>query len=119
MAEQEKVNPVFVNEPRHFNGKSVTGVTIVLGAMNDPADFGPNDAIQTAIQKATLIATPILMSAVDLATGTFDMYFEGDFYSMGEFGPAKDLNFAEYVALETGATVTFQDPAKYGLVAEQ
>lgn len=116
--QQPKVNPIFVNEPRHFNGKSVTGVTIVLGAMNDPADFGPNDAIQTAIQKATLVATPILMSAVDLATGTFDMYFEGDFYSMGEFGPAKDLTFAEYIALETGATVTFQDPAKYGLVAE-
>ena len=118
MAEQEKVNPIFTNEARHFNGKSVTGVTIVLGTMVDPDDFGPNDAIQTAITKATLVATPILMSAVDLASGTFDMYFEGDFYSMGEFGPGKDLTFAEYLALETGAAVTFQDPAKYGLVAE-
>jgi len=117
MAEQEKVNPIFTNEARHFNGKSVTGVTIDLGG-DMSAELGPNDAIQTAIQKATLVATPILMSAVDLPNGVFDMYFEGDFQSMGEFGPASDLTFAEYLALETGAAVTFQDPAKYGLVAE-
>ena len=115
--EQTRFNPNMPNAARHFNGKSVTAVTVNAGVdLTD--EFGPNGAVQGLIRLLTQTATPILMSAVRATGTTFDMYFEGDFESMSEFGPAKDLTFAEYLEAEIqalGATA-FARPADFETV---
>ena len=134
MAEQEKVNPIFVNEARHFNGKSVTAVTIdAASAILVVGEYAPGYAVELILKAITQAATPILMSAI-ASDQTFDVYFEGDFQSMSEFGAAGTATFAAYLQEEirllgatagpndvdlTAALVTFQTTERYGLVGDK
>lgn len=99
MATQTRFNPNMPNAARHFNGKSVTSVTVNTGVdLTD--EFGANGAVQGLIRVLTQAATPILMSAVRDAGTTFDLYFEGDFTASDEFGAGKNLSFAAYLQAE-------------------
>jgi hypothetical protein len=83
MAVQFKANPQQANVARHFNGKSVTAVTIdagagdLLAAVNGIV-LGPNGAFQAIITSISDYATPILISPIR-ADKVFDVYFEGEF----------------------------------------
>lgn len=89
MAVQFKANPRQLNVARHFNGKTVTAVTIntaagnMLAAGADGAVLGPNGAFQRIVTSITDYATPIVMSSIradDFGAGrVFDVYFEGEF----------------------------------------
>ena len=90
MAVQFKANPQQANVARHFNGKSVTAVTIdtaagnLLAAGADDLVLGPNGAFQAIIRSITDYATPILISPIRASGGAgtnrvFDVYFEGEF----------------------------------------
>jgi hypothetical protein len=85
MAVQTKVNPIQANVARHFNGKSVTAVTVTLAAGNllTDSDLGPNGTFQAIIRTITQEATPILISAIRANNGdegrVFDVYYEGEF----------------------------------------
>lgn len=125
MAEQPKVNPIFVNEARHFNGKSVTAVTVDAGAavLDAATNYGPGGNVDLLIKAITQAATPIIMSAIS-ADQTFDVYFEGDFESTSEFGSTGALDFAAYLTEEVnavlpGASVAFMTPPRYGLVGDK
>jgi hypothetical protein len=86
MATQPKVNPTLVNEARHFNGKSVTAVNVNLG-VNVTAEFGANGALQAVYTVLAENATPIIIGqVVDLTAGDFDVYFEGDFLELDDYG---------------------------------
>lgn len=96
MATQVKAAPIHPNEARHFNGKSVTAVTVVLGSdlgleapdfdAGTAGDFGPNGVIQKVSYVLSENATPIIIGQVkDLATGEFDVYFEGDFTELDDY----------------------------------
>ena len=85
MAVQFKANPRQLNVARHFNGKSLTAVTItasnagdLLAAGADGAVLGPNGAFQKIITSITDYATPIVISAIR-NDRVFDVYFEGEF----------------------------------------
>lgn len=106
MATQVKAAPIQPNEARHFNGKSVTAVTVTLGAAlgltaSDKAtgvagDFGPNGVIQKVYEVLQENATPIIIGQVkDLATGEFDVYFEGDFTERDDYGTGSDTFVAD------------------------
>ena len=125
MAVQTKVNPIQANVARHFNGKSVTALTVNAGAGNmlTGSDLGPNGTFQAIIRAITLEATPILVSAIDTATGrAFDVYFEGEFGTDTWDGTNSQTYAAYLQALVqalgddvdgidlTGATVVYQTP---------
>ena len=113
MATQTRFNPVMPNVARHFNGKSVTLVTINSG-IDLTEEFGANGAVQGMIRAITQMATPIVMSSVRDLASTFDIYFEGDFTVGSDWGAAKDLTFAEFLQAEIvalGATAFIRDAA--------
>lgn len=94
MATQPKVNPRLPNVARHFNGKSVTAVTVTLGAVADTdANFGPDGVVQAVYEVLQANATPIIISEIDTGTGAFDVYFEGDFQEIDDYGSAGNLSF--------------------------
>lgn len=95
MATQPKVNPVLVNEARHFNGKSVTAVKVTLGAVTDPDDFGPDGVVQAVYNVLAENATPIIIGQINTGSGAFDVYFEGDFTERDDYGTDGDLSFIE------------------------
>ena len=128
MAVQTKVNPIQANVARHFNGKSVTAITVnaAAGNMLTDSDLGPNGTFQAIIRAITLEATPILVSAVDTATGrAFDVYYEGEFGTDTWDGTNSQTYAAYLQALVralgndvdgvdlTGATVAYQTPQLY------
>ncbi len=109
MATQTRFNPNMPNVARHFNGKSVTVVTVDAG-VNLTDEFGANGAVQGIIRTITQMATPIVMSSLRDSASIFDIYFEGDFTVGSDWGTTGDLTFAEYlqesvVALGTSAFV--------------
>ena len=92
MATQPKVNPVLPNVARHFNGKSVTAVSISLGDVTapdfdagTPGDFGPDGAVQAVYEVLAENATPIIISEITPTGGNFDVYFEGDFQEIADY----------------------------------
>jgi len=88
MATQPKVNPTLPNVARHFNGKSITGVTIDIG-VDMTGEFGPNGILQEVYEVMQQNATPIIVSQVRNAGTTdaeFDVYFEGDFLEVDDYG---------------------------------
>lgn len=90
MATQVKAAPFLPNEARHFNGKSVTAVKITLG-VNVTDEFGPNGLMQDVYEVMAENATPIIIGqVVTLATGDFDVYFEGDFLETNDYGAGTD-----------------------------
>lgn len=99
MATQTRFNPVMPNVARHFNGKSVTLVTIDAG-VDLTEEFGANGAVQGIIRAITQMATPIVMSSLRATGSTFDIYFEGDFTVGADWSAAKDKTFAEYLEAE-------------------
>ncbi len=117
MATQTRFNPNMPNAARHFNGKSVTLVTINAGVdLTD--EFGANGAVQGILRTITQMATPIVMSSVRDTGTTFDIYFEGDFTLGSDYSAAKDKTFAEYLQAEIvalGATA-FARPADFDTV---
>ena len=121
MARQIKAAPFLPNEARHFNGKSVTAVTVTLGA-NVTDEFGPNGVIQDAYEVLAENATPIIIGQVkDLATGEFDVYFEGDFIETDDYGTSGTDSFI--VDLQTriralGATAADRDAETAAVTGE-
>jgi hypothetical protein len=93
MAIQIKAAPFLPNEARHFNGKSVTAVTVSLG-VDVTDEFGPNGVIQDVYEVLAENATPIIIGQVKtLATGDFDVYFEGDFTETDDYGTSGTDSF--------------------------
>lgn len=123
MATQIKAAPFLPNEARHFNGKSVTAVTLVLGTALAMADeFGPNGLVQDVYEVLSQNATPIIIGQVkDLATGEFDVYFEGDFIERDDYGTSGTDSFI--VDLQTrvralGATAAARDAETAAVTGE-
>jgi len=93
MATQPKANPTLPNVARHFNGKTVTAVKVTLG-VDVTGEFGANGAIQEVYQVLAENATPIIIGqVVTLATGDFDVYFEGDFLENDDYGTSGTDSF--------------------------
>jgi hypothetical protein len=92
MAIQIKAAPFLPNVARHFNGKTVTAVKVVLGTgLTLGAELGPNGVVQDVYEVLSENATPIIIGQiVDLATGEFDVYFEGDFLEFNDYGTGSD-----------------------------
>lgn len=86
MATQPKVNPILPNVARHFNGKSVTAVSVALGALAESDfNFGPEGPVQAVYEVLAENATPIIISEIDVTDGSFDVYFEGDFQEVDDY----------------------------------
>ena len=81
-----KVNPTKANTVDHFNGKTVTAITVdfaVNGTDFSDTEMGPLGAVQAAIATMTQEATPIIITALRSDGSNdgqvFDMVFEGEF----------------------------------------
>jgi hypothetical protein len=114
MATQPKVNPTLPNVARHFNGKSITGVTIATGVvMTD--EFGANGALQDIYEVMAENATPIIVSQVrtpGTTSAEFDVYFEGDFLEVDDYGTSNDASFVADLQVRIkalGATAAVRD----------
>lgn len=106
MASQIKVNPTLPNESRHFNGKSITAVTIDLavnGTNFGTTEMGPNGAFQDVMRSITRYATPIIVSALRTDGSNpgqvFDVYFEGEFGTDTYDGTTSE-SFADFLQSE-------------------
>lgn len=126
MAVQEKVNPIQLNVARHFNGKSLTAVTIVASDAGDlRTNLGPNGAFQAIVRSITEYATPVVISAIRGDWRTFDVYFEGEF-GTDNWGaaPGTVRTFADYLqdrirALGTVDGIELVDKATVALMTDE
>ena len=101
-----KVNPTKANTVDHFNGKTVTAVTVdfaVHGTNFSDTEMGPLGAVQEAINTLSNQATPIIITKIrsDGANNgqVFDMVFEGEFGTDTYDGTNSEA-FAAYLQTE-------------------
>lgn len=124
MAIQVKRNPVQLNVARHFNGKSLTAVTVTLDAGDMTANLGPDGAFQRIVTSITDYATPIVMSSIRGSGRVFDVYFEGEFGTDNYGTRATTVRtFAAYLqerikALGTVDGIDLNDAASVALMDE-
>ena len=81
-----KVNPTKANTVDHFNGLTVTAVTVdfaVNGTNFSSTEMGAGGAVQAALKTLTQMATPIIITKIRSDGSNdgqvFDMIFEGAF----------------------------------------
>ena len=81
-----KVNPTKANTVDHFNGKTVTAITVdfaVNGTDFSSTEMGAGGAVQAALKTLTQMATPIIITKLRSDGSNdgqvFDMIFEGAF----------------------------------------
>ena len=81
-----KVNPTKANTVDHFNGKTVTAVTVdfaVNGTDFSDTEMGPLGAVQLAIANLSQIGTPLIITKLRSDGSNdgqvFDIIWEGEF----------------------------------------
>ena len=107
MASLTKVNPTKANTVDHFNGKTVTAITIdfVLHTTDfSGTEMGPNGAVQQAINTLSNQATPIIITKLrtdgDATAGqVFDVIYEGEF-GTDKYDGSNPEAFAVYLQTE-------------------
>jgi hypothetical protein len=101
-----KVNPTKANTVDHFNGKTVTAITVDLAV--DGTDFsdtemGPLGAVQEAINTLSNQATPIIITKLrsdgSNAGQVFDIVYEGEF-GTDTYDGSNSETFAAYLQTE-------------------
>jgi hypothetical protein len=101
-----KVNPTKANTVDHFNGKTVTAITVDLAV--DGTDFSSTEmgalgAVQEAILTLSNQATPIIMTKLrsdgSNAGQVFDVIYEGEFGTDTYDGSTSE-SFADYLQSE-------------------
>ena len=106
MAGITKVNPTKGNTVDHFNGKTVTAVTVdfaVNGTNFSSTEMGPNGAVQEAIRALSNQATPIIITKLRSDGSNdgqvFDVIYEGEF-GTDTYDGTNSETFAAYLQTE-------------------
>ena len=101
-----KVNPTKANTVDHFNGKTVTAVTVdfaVDGTDFSDTEMGALGAVQEAILTLSNQATPIIMTKLRTdgsnAGQVFDIVYEGEF-GTDTYDGTNSETFAAYLQTE-------------------
>ena len=101
-----KVNPTKANTVDHFNGKTVTAITVdfaVNGTNFASTEMGPNGAVQQAILTLSNQATPIIITKLrsdgSNAGQVFDVIYEGEF-GTDTYDGTNSESFADYLQSE-------------------
>jgi len=101
-----KVNPTKANTVDHFNGKTVTAVTVdfaVDGTDFSDTEMGALGAVQEAILTLSNQATPIIMTKLRTdgsnAGQVFDVIYEGEF-GTDTYDGSNSETFAAYLQTE-------------------
>ena len=101
-----KVNPTKANTVDHFNGKTVTAVTVdfaVDGTNFSSTEMGALGAVQEAILTLSNQATPIIMTKLrsdgSNAGQVFDVIYEGEF-GTDTYDGTNSETFAAYLQTE-------------------
>ena len=101
-----KVNPTKANTVDHFNGKTVTAVTVdfaVNGTDFSDTEMGALGAVQEAILTLSNQATPIIITKLrsdgSNAGQVFDVIYEGEFGTDTYDGSTSET-FAAYLQTE-------------------
>ena len=87
MAVLTRSHPTDGNTDRHYNGKTITAVTVdfaVNGTNFSSTELGAEGALQAAIKVLSQLAQPIIQSDIEADGGgnagqVFQLYFEGEF----------------------------------------
>ena len=101
-----KVNPTKANTVDHFNGKTVTAVTVdfaVDGTNFSSTEMGALGAVQEAILTLSNQATPIIITKLrsdgSNAGQVFDVIYEGEF-GTDTYDGTNSETFAAYLETE-------------------
>ena len=101
-----KVNPTKANTVDHFNGKTVTAITVdfaVDGTNFSSTEMGPLGAVQEAINTLSNQATPIIITKLRTdganAGQVFDIVYEGEF-GTDTYDGSNSETFAAYLQTE-------------------
>ena len=101
-----KVNPTKANTVDHFNGKTVTAVTVdfaVNGTDFSDTEMGALGAVQEAINTLSNQATPIIITKLRTdgsnAGQVFDIVYEGEF-GTDTYDGTNSETFAAYLQTE-------------------
>ena len=101
-----KVNPTKANTVDHFNGKTVTAVTVdfaVNGTDFSDTEMGALGAVQEAILTLSNQATPIIMTKLRSDGSNdgqvFDVIYEGEF-GTDTYDGSNSETFADYLQTE-------------------
>ena len=101
-----KVNPTKANTVDHFNGKTVTAVTVdfaVDGTDFSDTEMGALGAVQEAINTLSNQATPIIITKLRTdgsnAGQVFDIVYEGEF-GTDTYDGTNSETFAAYLQTE-------------------
>ena len=101
-----KVNPTKANTVDHFNGKTVTAITVDLavdGTNFSSTEMGPLGAVQEAINTLSNQATPIIITKLRTdgsnAGQVFDIVYEGEF-GTDTYDGTNSETFAAYLQTE-------------------
>ena len=101
-----KVNPTKANTVDHFNGKTVTAITVDLavdGTNFSSTEMGPLGAVQEAINTLSNQATPIIITKLRTdgsnAGQVFDIVYEGEF-GTDTYDGSNSETFAAYLQTE-------------------
>ena len=101
-----KVNPTKANTVDHFNGKTVTAVTVdfaVDGTNFSSTEMGALGAVQEAILTLSNQATPIIITKLrsdgSNAGQVFDVIYEGEF-GTDTYDGTNSESFADYLQTE-------------------
>ena len=101
-----KVNPTKANTVDHFNGKTVTAITVdfaVDGTDFSDTEMGPLGAVQEAINTLSNQATPIIITKLRTdgsnAGQVFDIVYEGEF-GTDTYDGTNSETFAAYLQTE-------------------
>ena len=101
-----KVNPTKANTVDHFNGKTVTAVTVdfaVDGTNFSSTEMGALGAVQEAILTLSNQATPIIITKLrsdgSNAGQVFDVIYEGEF-GTDTYDGTNSETFAAYLQTE-------------------
>ena len=101
-----KVNPTKANTVDHFNGKTVTAITVDLavnGTDFSDTEMGPLGAVQEAINTLSNQATPIIITKLrsdgSNAGQVFDIVYEGEF-GTDTYDGTNSETFAAYLQTE-------------------
>ena len=101
-----KVNPTKANTVDHFNGKTVTAITVdfaVDGTNFSSTEMGALGAVQEAINTLSNQATPIIITKLRTdgsnAGQVFDIVYEGEF-GTDTYDGTNSETFAAYLQTE-------------------
>ena len=101
-----KVNPTKANTVDHFNGKTVTAITVDLavdGTNFSSTEMGPLGAVQEAINTLSNQATPIIITKLRSDGSNdgqvFDIVYEGEF-GTDTYDGTNSETFAAYLQTE-------------------